>query len=430
MEFPTPAIAQYPSQSQSQTSDQSQGQGYHTPGAEPPSYVQAALAGYTDNDARLLFAPPLLSPSAPVRPIQIPVCVPQLAPGVESPFSRAYSPVLAAAGIDQAEWLKFTDGLNIAFSASPPLRVVNTAGKIIGFVPYHWAIIAGAAMQTAAQTGMHVLSKGLTDRYLRHANDTFFAPRGLRVRLCTTAAMRQLIGLDARTPPNKTLDVAKSIGRGVETVGLHLPIIRKIIVRLHPAPRVDERTGRDATARRVAALGGAIAPLDYNVPPPRTPEGLMDKSSALCIKLDQWSQGRAQAKASRARELLEIRRGGGDVTGMGEQFGAAGRRARRADRRAARDQRRGRVPTPSRAMMMRVAIADRIEANQSIGVLWIVVIDASQDDQIENREIVDSKDDKELIPESEWEDQLELEDEVDQKQWDELEKHGEKMHFD
>lgn len=234
-------------------------------------------------------------------------------------------------------------------------------------------------MQTAAQTGMHVLSKGLTDRYLRHANETFFAPRGLRVRLCTTEAMRQLVGLDPKGEQgSKALRVAKTIGRGVENVGLHLPIIRKIIVRLHPAPTVDMRTGRDATIRRVAALGNHVLPLDYDVPPPYTPEGLMDKTSAVCIKIDQWSLNRSQAKSDRARQLVAIRQGGVDSGNLQNQFGIGGRQARRAARRANRDERRGRVPMPSRNMMMKVAIADRKEANASIGVIWIVVIDAAQ----------------------------------------------------
>jgi len=53
---------------------------------------------------------------------------------MEQPFTRAYSPGLAASGVTQDDWLKFTDGLNIACSASPPLRVVDAAGKIIGMV--------------------------------------------------------------------------------------------------------------------------------------------------------------------------------------------------------------------------------------------------------------------------------------------------------
>ncbi len=52
-------------------------------------------------------------------------------------------------------------------------------------------MLAGNLMQTGAQVGMHVMSKTLSDRYLRAANDRIFAPLGLRVRLCKTAALRK-----------------------------------------------------------------------------------------------------------------------------------------------------------------------------------------------------------------------------------------------
>jgi len=183
------------------------------------------------------------------------------------------------------------------------------------------------------------------------------------------------------------------------------------------------RTGRDATIRRVSALGNHVLPLDYDIPPPKTPEGLMDKTSAVCIKIDQWSLNRSQAKSDRARQLVAIRQGGVDSGNLQTQFGIGGRQARRAARRANRDERRGRVPMPSRNMMVKVAIADRKEANASIGVIWIVVIDASQDDQIEGKEIVDNKESVEVVPESEWEEQLDWEDEQDKKDLDEYEMH-------
>jgi hypothetical protein len=57
------------------------------------------------------------------------------------------------------------------------------AGKAIGFVPHHWAMIAGTLMQTGAQVGNHVLAKTLSDRVLRVANRDYFGPRRLAVRV-------------------------------------------------------------------------------------------------------------------------------------------------------------------------------------------------------------------------------------------------------
>lgn len=84
-------------------------------------------------------------------------------------------------------------------------------------------------MQTAAQTSAHILSKTLTDRYLHRANTTYFEPRGLKVRLMKTAAMRRFVHADAPEEEGKWKKFGKSAGRTAEKVGLHLPIARKLI---------------------------------------------------------------------------------------------------------------------------------------------------------------------------------------------------------
>jgi hypothetical protein len=95
--------------------------------------------------------------------------------------------------------------------------------------PYHWALIAGIVMQTAAQTAAHVLSKTLTDRYLLRANNTYFEPRGLKVRLMKTAAMRRFVHKDTSEDESKWKKFGKSAGRTAETIGLRLPITSRVI---------------------------------------------------------------------------------------------------------------------------------------------------------------------------------------------------------
>lgn len=76
--------------------------------------------------------------------------------------------------------------------------------------------MASIFLRQTSQAGMHKLQKTLTDvrsispicakrypnthalaqRLLEHANVTFFEPRGLKVRLMKTAAMRRFAGLD------------------------------------------------------------------------------------------------------------------------------------------------------------------------------------------------------------------------------------------
>lgn len=85
-------------------------------------------------------------------------------------------------------------------------------------------------MQTAAQTAAHILSKTLTDRYLLRANETYFEPRGLKVRLMKTAAMRRFVHKDiSEGEKSKWKKFGKSAGRTAESVGLRLPITGRLI---------------------------------------------------------------------------------------------------------------------------------------------------------------------------------------------------------
>jgi hypothetical protein len=99
--------------------------------------------------------------------------------------------------------------------------------------PYHWAVIAGAAMQVGARTAAAVVSKTLTDKYLTHANVTYFAPRSMRVRLMKTEAMRRFV--ESKTmpiPDTRSRFFGADTLRTAHIVGLHLPIAKKIINRL------------------------------------------------------------------------------------------------------------------------------------------------------------------------------------------------------
>lgn len=138
------------------------------------------LPAYSKEDVVSLFTPSS-RPTPSHTALPQPVALPQINTAFDSPFVRAYAYSLAQAGISQQDWLAFQDGLNAALIGSPPLQIVDTVGKVIGFVPSVWAMAAGISMQVVAQTGQHILSKTLTDKYLRFNNETFFKPRGLVV---------------------------------------------------------------------------------------------------------------------------------------------------------------------------------------------------------------------------------------------------------
>ncbi|KAG8978853.1 hypothetical protein FRB94_013149 [Tulasnella sp. JGI-2019a] len=364
---------------------------------------------YTDDDAQALFEIPLPpTDRTRVAPLRLPLCVPQIGTGIDAPFCRAYCSELSASGIEQTDWLKFCDGLNIAMAASPPLRVLDAAGKVIGFVPYHWAMIAGPLIQVGAHAGARALSKGLTDRYLRLANENFFAPRGLRVRLCKTEAMRRIIGVDTtQASGNKTL---KTMGNAAERFGLHLPLIRNAIVMFHPTPSIDTTRETDVTRRRMAALQGQVLALDYDVPPPVMPPGALDKMSAAFGKMDKWKNMRSTTKADKARRLLAEQNTSNVRMGISppqnRTLGMQLVRDAIADKLSPKS--RGRNPTAE--VRTAVAIADRQEIAKTVAILWIVVLNEEQDMRIPHTELVDSDADIEEILESEWEEELRLED--------------------
>lgn len=174
-------------------------------------------------------------------------------------------------------------------------------------------MIAGAAIQTAAQTGMHVLSKTLTDRYLRAANLRLFKPKGLVVRLCTTAAMQHLVMNKGTGAGPSTMD---KIGRGVGTILLHAPLpFSSRIVRAiaDKPPKVhasisgvgDGQRMPLATQRRLASLEGYALPLHLDVPPSAKAHGVMDTMGSWGVAFDSWKTGRKQNRIEQRRRQLE-----------------------------------------------------------------------------------------------------------------------------
>lgn len=95
-----------------------------------PSYSQIPstdqLPTYTEDDAEELLGqyPP---PPRDVEPLPLPVAVPQIASSYDSPFLRAYNPELERSGVEQEEWLRFVDGLNIAMVSTAVLSVIFNA---------------------------------------------------------------------------------------------------------------------------------------------------------------------------------------------------------------------------------------------------------------------------------------------------------------
>ncbi|KAJ7359636.1 hypothetical protein DFH08DRAFT_846615 [Mycena albidolilacea] len=402
-------------------------------------------------------APPFKIPKLP-----LPYCAPQLTPGFDAPFCRAYNPILESVDLPQDQLLAFIDGLNLAMTASPPLRVVNIIGMAIGFVPYHWAMAAGAAIQIGAQSGMRILSKTLTDRYLRTANLRLFKPRGLSVRICTTAAMQHLV---MHTPITAAPSKLTRVGRGVGGVLMKLPlplasvIVHAVADKPPKVPAMNPALVRSkkvlAAQRRVAALEGHALQLDFDVPKAAKAEGVMDTMASWGVKFDSWRDGRKQTKAEELRLQLEREQertgssqsssssgvGGllGGLGGLRGRLGAGGGlggrlgAARRDNHRGAGAQAGGLMGlvgqtglgsivlsrvnggggaqrrTRGGPLELQVADADLIEHWQSAKVLWVVIMSSEIDQEIEGIELAESQNDEESIDERTWQAEMTVE---------------------
>ncbi|KAK7442481.1 hypothetical protein VKT23_016078 [Stygiomarasmius scandens] len=451
------------------------------------------------HDADLLirhFLPPSPQDSVPGEhpesedqiSLPLPLCIPQISVSAEwdSAFARGYNDNLHSLGISQQILLDFIDGLNLAMAASPPLRVVSAVGRIIGFVPYHWAMIAGTVITVTAETGIRVLSKTPTDRFLRAANLNLFHPRGLSVRLCTTSAMLLLLSGTENVPnKSKTKEKLNKFGRGVGSVLLKSPIpiplanpiIRAIADKPAPVP-VGETIEGSVLRRRLALVQepGLALPLRFDgMPPPAKPKGVMDRMSSLGVKADGWMETRKERRNEERRRILkklddedmEMRgMNRGLLTRLTSSGSDIGRRSPGVSGRNDRQHSTDHNPEPgsnsgttdavarssnsssfsfkgmaSRAtsyldeylmqreiarekmvrsrnafggplttilgpsetpMQKKIAQEDLLERWATDKVLWIVIMNAENDGQIENIELAESIDEEERVDEETW----------------------------
>ena len=128
------------------------------------------------------------------------------------------------------------------------------------------------------------------------------------------------------------------------------------------------------TERRMADLEGYIYPITWDIPPPKTPDALLDKASELAIKLRIWQGKKADSKAMRNRRLLAISEGRAQpqYSNNAEDYD---RKTRRKERKAEQRAKRGKS---SANLKGKVAKADRLERNATSDIVWVVILNADQ----------------------------------------------------
>jgi hypothetical protein len=81
------------------------------------------------------------------------------------------------------------------------LRAVDKFGNVLGIMPGLLCTVLGGAAQVVGQVGQRKVQKTLTDRVLKTANDEYFAPRGLVVRVCTRTVVEAMVKHTAVVKP-------------------------------------------------------------------------------------------------------------------------------------------------------------------------------------------------------------------------------------
>lgn len=107
------------------------------------------------------YPPPQYGDLAEVpRLLALPVILPQRRPkGRSRGFIRAYAPVLADCGIDQAMFLDFLETFNQATEASPWINAINLAGIAGFFVSHGVSLAITVAIQIAMKVAREVDSR-------------------------------------------------------------------------------------------------------------------------------------------------------------------------------------------------------------------------------------------------------------------------------
>ncbi|CZR65850.1 uncharacterized protein PAC_15750 [Phialocephala subalpina] len=238
------------------------------------SYSQSSTSSPPPSDEAFIFEALEFTNHTPRIPAQItrlqsPIAIPQTAAGLGQSFLRAWAPVLQHHNITIIDFIAFIDNLNVVSTANPPLQILNLAGGFVGMVPHHWAQIAGTAIQAGAQLGTVAVSKGRTETYMREVNERLFKLRGMKVRIASTEAMRNV---------------------------LRIPSGRPLL-----APLTVETMNMSTVERALTEMRSYNAVLDLDVPPPAEQTTMLAKLSAKQVE----SQAKKnQKKVLKGREKV------------------------------------------------------------------------------------------------------------------------------
>jgi hypothetical protein len=231
---------------------------------EPPAYAGTFEIGESSNAP----PPPAQQQQKQQRQQQQqpaqkrPVAIPAVDSSFDSPFIRAYAPILKDHNLPQEVFLSFLDRLNKAIANSPPLQVLDATGGLLSSVPIlfplHWI---GSAVSGIANLGNLGVSKSRTDSFLRDSNKDIFGPRGLKIEIAKLDALAHIAGIP----------ILDSRGK----VSLQAPLLQQLMHlrgSVSDSHGVDDNNGEsdmsfDAQQQRIRILQPWIADLELDILP-------------------------------------------------------------------------------------------------------------------------------------------------------------------
>lgn len=160
---------------------------------------------------------------------------------------------------------------------------MDAAGQGVGFVPWHWAAIAGAGIQVAAGVGSSAVSIIRTKHFLAISNEKYFAPRGLKVSLKKDDDLVNCLFSDPGSAQAREY--------------------RKRLL----AP-VDMEGGQtELRQRKMAVLQPYIAPLTEHVLPPEKQGNVLDRIAAKGLERQTKKTEKKLAKRQRKAEKKQAK---------------------------------------------------------------------------------------------------------------------------
>jgi hypothetical protein len=116
----------------------------------------------------------------------MPVILPQRRPKDKSRgFVRAYAPLLEPSGIDEKTFIDFLNQLDLSAKTSPVFDVINLACFAVGFIPNPIAMGVTIAVQTVSRTAQELQSRTRRNTFLDSINADLFMPKGLYCMIMT-----------------------------------------------------------------------------------------------------------------------------------------------------------------------------------------------------------------------------------------------------